>query len=193
MRYAQQILVPEFGEESQKALSAATIAIVGCGALGSLQAELLTRMGVGHLRLADSDIVGLSNLHRQVLFTERDAEEATPKVVAAATRLAAINRAVSVHILAERITRDNLAVFAEKADLILDATDNIATRFLINDYCVRNSQPWIYAGVAGTGGLILPVLPREGPCLRCLYPDPPEESDAATCASEGILPTTVAL
>ncbi len=193
MRYGKQILVPEFGEESQKALSAATIAIVGCGALGALQAELLTRMGVGHLRIADSDIVSLNNLHRQLLFTERDAEEGTPKVTAAAARLAALNSEVSLRTLAEHVTRDNIAAFAEKADLILDATDNIATRYLINDYCVSNSLPWIYTGVAGTGGLVLTILPREGPCLRCIYPDPPGESDAATCAADGILPTTVAL
>ncbi len=193
MRYGKQILVPEFGEESQKTLSAATVAIVGCGALGALQAELLTRMGAGRLRIADGDLVSLNNLHRQLLFTERDAEEGTPKVTAAANRLAALNSEVALRTTAERITRDNIAAFAEKADLILDATDNIATRFLINDYCVRNSLPWIYTGVAGTTGLILPILPREGPCLRCLYPDPPSESDAATCAADGILPTTVAL
>ena len=193
MRYTKQILVPEFGEESQKTLSAATIAIVGCGALGALQAELLARMGVGHLRIADGDLVSLGNLHRQMLFTERDAEEGLPKVTAAASRLATLNSGVALRTLAERVTRDNIAAFAEKADLILDATDNIATRFLINDYCVRNSLPWIYTGVAGTGGLILPILPREGPCLRCLYPDPPGESDAATCDAAGILPTTVAL
>jgi adenylyltransferase/sulfurtransferase len=193
MRYIKQTMVPEFGEESQKTLSAATIAIVGCGALGSLQAELLTRMGVGTLRVADSDIVSLNNLHRQLLFTERDAEQGTPKVTAAAARLASLNSDVTVRTVAERITRDNIAAFAAKADLVLDATDNIATRYLINDYCVRNSLPWIYAGVAGTGGLILPILPREGPCLRCLYPDPPRESDAATCTADGILPMTVAL
>lgn len=193
MRYIKQILVPEFGEESQTALSAATIAIVGCGALGSLQAELLTRMGVGRLRIADSDIVSLNNLHRQILFTERDAEEGTPKVTAAAARLASLNSDVALRTVAERITRDNIAAFAEKADLILDATDNIATRFLINDYCVRNSLPWIYTGVAGTKGLILPILPREGPCLRCLYPDPPGEDDAANCTVDGVLPMTVAL
>lgn len=193
MRYSKQILVPEFGEETQRLLSGATVAIVGCGALGALQAELLTRMGVGHLRLADSDIVSLHNLHRQMLFTERDAAEGTPKVAAAAARLADLNSEVKLRTVAEHITRDNIAAFAEKADLILDATDNIATRYLINDFCVRNSLPWIYAGVAGTGGLILPILPREGPCLRCLYPDPPSESEAATCAAGGILPTTVAL
>ena len=193
LRYAKQMAVPEFGEEGQAALSAATVAIVGCGALGALQAELLTRMGVGMLRIADSDIVSLDNLHRQLLFTERDASEGTPKVSAAAARLAALNSRVALHTVSQRITRDNLEAFAGGADLILDATDNTATRFLINDFCVRNNIPWIYAGVAGVSGLVFPILPQEGPCLRCLYPDPPAEDDAATCAIAGILPTTVAL
>jgi adenylyltransferase/sulfurtransferase len=192
-RHARQIAVPEFGAESQRLLSGATVAIIGCGALGALQAELLTRMGVGSLRLADGDVVALGNLHRQMLFTERDAEAGTPKVAAAAARLAALDSRVALHTVAERITRHNLAAFAEGADLLLDATDNTATRFLLNDYCVRNALPWIYAGVAGTTGLVFAILPQEGPCLRCLYPDPPAEDDAATCAASGILPTTVAL
>ena len=193
LRHAKQIAVPEFGEETQRLLSTATVAIVGCGALGALQAELLTRMGVGTLRIADADIVSLGNLHRQVLFTERDAAEGVPKVSAAAARLAALNSSLVLHTVAERVTRHTIAAFIGDADLVLDATDNTATRFLLNDYCVREALPWIYAGVAGTGGLILPVLPQEGPCLRCLYPDPPAEEDAATCAVNGILPTTVAL
>ena len=192
-RYAKQMAVAEFGESAQAALAAATVAIIGCGALGALQAELLTRMGVGALRIADGDLVSLDNLHRQLLFTERDAAEGAPKVTAAAERLKAINSRVAVHVTAQRITRENIAAFVEKADLILDATDNTATRFLINDFCVCNNLPWIYAGVAGTGGLVFPVLPKEGPCLRCLYSDPPAEDDAATCAVNGILPTTVAL
>lgn len=192
-RYARQIAVSEFGERTQAALSAATVAIVGCGALGTLQAELLTRMGVGTLRIADGDLVSLDNLHRQLLFTERDAAEGTPKVIAAAERLSAINSRVTVHVTAQRITRANIADVIGKADLVLDATDNTATRFLINDFCVRAHLPWIYTGVAGTGGLVFPILPQEGPCLRCLYPDPPAEDEAATCAVNGILPTTVTL
>lgn len=192
-RYAKQTAVEALGEGGQAALSAATVAIVGCGALGALQAELLTRMGVGALRIADSDLVSLDNLHRQMLFTERDASEGTPKVAAAAARLSALNSQVTLHTTAQRITRDTISAFADGADLILDATDNTATRFLINDFCVRNSLPWIYAGVAGTAGLVFPVLPQEGPCLRCLYPEPPAEDDAASCAVNGILPTAVAL
>jgi len=191
MRYTKQIQVPAFGEAGQQSLSAARVAIVGCGALGCLQAELLTRMGVGALRIADGDIVSLDNLHRQTLFTERDAAEGTPKVAAAQARLAALNREVQLSVVAERVTRDNIGRFASEATLILDATDSTPTRYLINDFCVRNRVPWIYTGVAGTGGMVLPVLPMEGPCLRCLYPDPPEESDTATCATSGILPTAV--
>mgnify|MGYP001381299705 CR=1 FL=1 len=192
-RHDRQIAVPEFGPETQRLLSDATIAIVGCGALGALQAELLTRMGVGALRLADGDVVSCGNLHRQLLYTERDAEEGAAKVAAAAARLAALDSRIAIRTVAERITRRNIDAFAEGADLLLDATDNTATRFLLNDYCVRNAIPWVYAGVAGTSGLILPVLPQEGPCLRCLYPDPPAEDDAATCATAGILPTAVVL
>lgn len=192
-RYAKQIGVRGFGEETQRRLSSATIAIVGCGALGTWQAEVLTRMGVGALRIADGDVVSLGNLHRQILFSERDAEEGVPKVAAAAARLAAVNSSVAVHPFAERVTRANIAAFVGDASLVLDATDHAATRFLINDFCVRKGLPWIYAGVAGEEGLVFPVVPPDGPCLRCLYPEPPAEEEMASCAVSGILPTTVAL
>ncbi len=191
-RYARQIAVPVFGEAAQNALRAATVALVGCGALGSLQADLLTRMGVGALRIADNDLVTLGNLHRQCLFTECDAAAGVLKVDAAAKRLAAVNGGVRIQTLAQRITRANIGAFADGADLVLDATDHAATRFLINDFCVRQRIPWIYAGVAGTDGLVLPILPHEGPCLRCLYPDPPGEEDTVTAVTGGVLPTTVA-
>jgi len=193
MRYAKQTAVKEFGVEGQAVLSAATVAIIGCGGLGCLQAELLTRMGVGTLRIADPDIVTLGNLHRQLLFTEEEATAGTPKVTAAAARLATFNSGVSIRARPERITRDNITDFAAGADLILDATDQTATRYLINDFCLRENIPWIYTGVAGTGGMLLPILPQKGPCLRCLYPEPPAEGEAATCASNGILPPTVTL
>jgi len=190
-RYARQTAVQVFGPDGQAALSASTIAIIGCGALGAMQAEILTRMGVGHLRIADADVVSIDNLHRQLLFTERDAIEKIDKVAAATARLANLNARVAVHAVAQRITHDTIAAFIDGADLVLDATDNAATRYLINDYCVRENIPWIYAGVAGTRGLVLPVLPHAGPCLRCLYPDAPAENEIATGAVEGVLPITV--
>jgi len=192
-RYAKQIKVEGFGEETQKRLSSATVAIVGCGGLGTWQAELLTRMGVGTLRIADGDVVSLDNLHRQILFDESDAEEGLPKVVAAAARLRKVNSNVRVQPVAERVTRDNIAAFVGDAQMVLDATDHAATRFLINDFCVSKGIPWVYAGVSGAEGMVFPVVPPDGACLRCLYPERPAEEEAATCAVNGILPTTVAL
>ncbi|MDX9867003.1 MAG: HesA/MoeB/ThiF family protein [Kiritimatiellia bacterium] len=193
MRYRKQIMAPCFGEATQRRLAAATIAIVGCGGLGTWQAELLARMGVGRLRLADDDQVTLENLHRQILFTERDAAAGRLKVRAAAARLREINAGVTVEACEARITRDNFDAFAAGADLVLDATDHAPTRFLINDFCVARAIPWIYTGVAGGEGLILPVLPPGGPCLRCLYPEPPEPDETANCLTDGILPMTVAM
>ena len=189
-RYRRQIAVPEFGEAAQAALSAATVALVGCGALGGALADTLVRMGVGALRIADADTVALDNLHRQILFTEAD--EHTPKVAAGADRLRRLNTAVNVDARNMRVTGENYDAFFSGADLVLDATDNVPTRFLINDWCVRRCVPWVYAGVAGVAGLVLPVLPG-GPCLRCLYPEPPGEASVAHPDQCGILPPTVSL
>ena len=186
-RYTRQTAVPEFGEATQKMLASATVAIVGCGALGGLQADLLARMGVGALRIADADVVALGNLHRQLLYTETDVAEKTPKVIAATRRLRQANAAVKVDALNARITEENIGVFLAGADVVLDATDNAATRFLINDWCVSRAVPWVYTGVSGVTGLVLPVLPG-GACLRCLYPEPPEETPPPP-----VLPTSVTL
>lgn len=193
MRYDKQIAVETFGLRTQQALAASTIAIIGCGALGSLQSILLTRMGVGGLRIADGDRVTLGNIHRQLLFTEKDAAENRFKVEAALTELTRFNREVAVSVRPEFITAQNIAEFIRGAALVLDATDDIATRYLINDSCLKAGIPWIYTGVAGTCGLIMPVLPGQGPCLRCLYPAPPDKEHAANCLTAGILPTTVAM
>jgi adenylyltransferase/sulfurtransferase len=184
-RYIRQTSVSEFGEETQRILSSSTIAVVGCGALGGLLAETLTRMGIGTLRIADADTVTTDNLHRQFLFTEADARENLPKVVAGANRLRQLNASVNVDARNMRVTEENIHAFLTGADVVLDATDNVATRFLINAWCVRNNVPWVYAGVSGVTGLVLPVLPG-GPCLRCLYPEPPDE-----VVSPPVLPTTV--
>ncbi|MCL1919801.1 MAG: HesA/MoeB/ThiF family protein [Kiritimatiellaeota bacterium] len=191
-RYLRQAAVTAFGEGTQAALASATIAIVGCGALGSLLAETFTRMGAGALRIADADTVALSNLHRQFLFTEADAAAGIPKVIAGADRLRQINADVKIEVLDARVTAENIDTFFTGADVALDATDNVVTRFLINDWCVRHRVPWVYAGVSGVSGLVLPVLP-DGPCLRCLYPDLPPDGDTAHPDRNGILPPTVTL
>jgi len=189
-RYARQVAVPEFGKETQAALASATIAVVGCGALGGLLADMLVRMGVGTLRIADADTVALDNLHRQLLFTEADV--GIPKVTAGANRLRQLNSNVNVDARNMRVTGDTIDAFLSGAGVVLDATDNVAARFLINGWCVRNRVPWVYAGVSGVSGLVLPVLPG-GPCLRCLYPEPPDEAAAAHPDRDGIVPPAVSL
>jgi len=193
MRYDKQTAVEIFGRKTQQALAESTIAIIGCGALGSLQAILLARMGVGRLRIADGDRVTLGNIHRQLLFAEKDAEDNRFKVDVALTELTRFNSEVAVDVTREFITPRNIQPFTEGAALVLDATDDIATRYLINDSCLEAGIPWIYTGVAGTGGLIMAVLPGQGPCLRCLYPEPPAKEHSANCLTAGILPTTVAM
>lgn len=191
-RFIRQIAVPEFGEATQQALSSATIAGVGCGALGGMQAELLARMGVGELRIADFDVVSLMNLHRQILYTEQDVAIQKPKIVAAVDHLRLVNSAMRLVSLNEKITAKNIEEYLSGATVVLDATDNIETRFLINDWCVAHQVPWIYTGVSGTAGLILPIVPG-GPCLRCLYPEPPAPEDIAHPNTGGVLSTTVAM
>lgn len=191
-RFVRQMAVPEFGEATQQILSSAIIALVGCGALGGLQAELLTRMGVGELRIADFDVVSLMNLHRQILYTEQDVATQKPKIEAAVDHLRLVNSAVHLVARSEKITAENIDVYLSGATAVLDATDNIETRFLINDWCVAHQIPWIYTGVSGTAGLILPIVPG-GPCLRCLYPDPPAPEDIAHPNKGGVLSTTVAM
>jgi adenylyltransferase/sulfurtransferase len=191
-RFVRQLAVPEFGEATQKALSAASIALVGCGALGGLQAELLARMGVGELRIADFDVVSAINLHRQILYTELDVATQKTKIAAAIAHLSLLNSAMRLVPLSERITATNIDGYLSGATVVLDATDNIETRFLINDWCVAHQVPWIYTGVSGTAGLVLPIVPG-GPCLRCLYPEPPAPEEIAHPNTGGVLPTTVAL
>jgi adenylyltransferase/sulfurtransferase len=186
------VAVPEFGEATQNLLGKATVALVGCGALGGLQAELLTRMGVGELRFADFDVVSLMNLHRQILYTEADVEAGRDKIEAALAKLSTLNRAVRLVALNEKVTAQNINGFLTGATVVLDATDNIETRFLINDWCVAHHVPWVYTGVAGTSGMILPVVPG-GPCLRCFYPETPEADAIAHPNKDGVLPTTVAM
>lgn len=191
-RFVRQVAVPEFNEVTQQALASSTIALVGCGALGGLQAELLARMGVGELRIADFDVVSLMNLHRQILYTEKDVTEGRAKIDAAAARLSSLNSAVRLVALNEKVTAHNIDGYLSGATAVLDATDNIETRFLINDWCVAHRVPWVYTGVSGTAGMILPVLPG-GPCLRCLYPETPAFEDVAHPNKGGVLSTTVAM
>jgi len=192
-RYLRQSRFAPLGKEGQRRIGGAHVAIVGMGALGSLQAELLARAGVGALRLIDRDFVELSNLQRQFLYEETDAQEALPKAVAAARRLARINSTIQIKPIVADLAPRNADELMEGVDLILDGTDNFETRYLINDFAVRESTPWIYGAAVASYGLKLAIVPGRTACLRCIYPEPPSGSQP-TCETEGVLgPVTAAI
>ncbi len=192
-RYARQRLLEVFGSDGQERLAAASALVVGCGALGSNLASLLARAGVGSLRLVDRDLLDVTNLHRQVLYDEADVEAGLPKAVAAARRLRAVNSEVRIEEVVADVTPRTLAPLLDGIDLVLDGTDNFETRYLVNDACVQRGLPWIYGGVVGTVGMTLAVLPGRGPCLRCVFPEPPPAGALPTCDTEGVLNTGPAL
>ena len=169
------------------------VLLVGCGALGGAIAQNLTRSGVGELVLVDRDVVEESNLPRQVLFDERHARERTEKSVAAAESLARIGGPTRVEALSEHVDADNVERLAEGCHLVLDGTDNLETRYLVNDLCVDRGLPWVYGGVVGGSGLVMPVIPSRGPCLACLFPEPPPPGVLPTCETAGVLEPAVAL
>ncbi len=186
-RYERQVRYSAWGETGQSHLASAHVAIVGCGALGTLQAEALARAGAGRLTLIDRDFVEESNLHRQFLFAELDAAEGTPKAVAAERRLRQINSSIEVQAVVADLESRNAQDLLAGADLVLDATDNFETRYLINDLCVAAHIPWIYGAAVGSYGLTMTIVPGETACLRCVYPDPPSGAQP-TCETAGVLP-----
>lgn len=179
------------GEHGQRRLGAARVMVVGCGALGTHAADALVRAGVGTLHVVDRDIVEWHNLQRQVLFTEADAAAATPKAIAAAEHLAAVNADCRVHAHVADCTAAFLQDLDARPDLVLDGTDNFPTRYLLNDWCKQRGVPWIYAGAVGTEGAAM-VVPPAGPCLRCLWPEPPAQADVGSCETAGILAPAIA-
>ncbi|HYM77841.1 MAG TPA: ThiF family adenylyltransferase [Candidatus Dormibacteraeota bacterium] len=180
------------GAPGQQRLAQARLAIVGCGATGSALAALLARAGVGTLRIIDRDYVEPSNLQRQSLFDEADAAESLPKAIAAARKIATFNSQIVVEPKAEDLTPANIEGLLEGMDLILDGTDNFETRYLINDYAVSRSVPWIYSAAVGSYAVTLNVLPGETACLACIFPDSPRGM-VETCETSGILNSAVNL
>lgn len=185
-RYSRQIRFREIGEEGQRQLAQARVAIVGCGALGSTQAELLARAGVGFLRLIDRDYIEWSNLQRQTLYDEKDAEEFLPKAVAATAHLRAINSSIEIEPAISDLTAANADDLLEDVHLIMDGTDNFETRYLINDYALCHNIPWIYGAAVGSYGLKMPIVPGKTCCLRCMVPESPSGTQQ-TCETAGVL------
>jgi len=191
-RYSRQVLFPGIGREGQQKLAAARVALVGCGATGSALASLLARAGVGSIRIIDRDYVEPSNLQRQSLFDEADAAQSLPKAIAAARKISAFNSQIVIEPQVADLVPSNVASLIGGMQLILDGTDNFETRYLINDFAVQNSLPWIYTAAVGSYGITLNVLPGKTACLACLFPDPPQGA-FETCETAGILNSAVNL
>jgi molybdopterin-synthase adenylyltransferase len=193
-KYSRQILFADIGEEGQERLLASSAVLVGCGALGTVVANLLVRAGVGRLRIIDRDFVEPSNLQRQTLFEESDARDALPKAKAAERRLQAINSGVQVEGIVADVTPGNASDFLAGFPLVLDGTDNFETRLLLNDASISLGIPWIYTAAVGSYGVTMTILPGETACLACLLESGDEASNGSreigaeeTCDTAGVL------
>jgi molybdopterin/thiamine biosynthesis adenylyltransferase len=191
-RYSRQVLFGGIGPHGQERLRAARVAVVGCGATGSAVVSLLARAGVGFLRIIDRDYVEPSNLQRQSLFDESDAAESVPKAIAAARKIACFNSEIVVEPQIDDLTPENVDAILTGADLILDGTDNFETRYLVNDFAVKNGIPWIYAAAVGSYAVTLNVVPGKTACLACIFPEAPRGT-VETCETAGILGSAVNL
>jgi adenylyltransferase/sulfurtransferase len=186
-RYSRQILFNGIGPEGQHRLGQSRVLIVGCGALGSAQAESLARAGVGRMRIADRDYVEASNLQRQTMFTERDASERIPKAIAAANHIGGINQEIAVEPEILDVNHSNIERLIKDCDVVLDGTDNFATRYLINDACVKHDINWIYGAAVGSYGVTMTIQPHQTPCLRCVFEESPPAASAPTCDTAGVI------
>jgi molybdopterin-synthase adenylyltransferase len=194
-KYSRQILFAGISEDGQRAILGSSAAMVGCGALGTVAANLLVRAGVGRLRIIDRDFVEMSNLQRQTLFEESDARDALPKAVAAERRLRAINSGIEVEGVVADVTPKNAAELLSGFSVILDGTDNFETRLLLNDSAISLGIPWIYAAVVASYGVTMTIRPGESACLACLLEssslDDTIATVEATCDTAGVLNAAV--
>lgn len=186
-RYARQARFAPLGVEGQQRLSQARALVCGCGALGSVAAEILVRAGVGHVRIVDRDFVEITNLQRQALYDEADVAAGWPKAVAAAEKLRRINSSVVVEPIVADVDYRNVESLVSGCGAIVDGTDNFEIRFLLNDAALAYDIPWVYGGSVGAEGQTMTILPGETPCLRCLIPEPPPPGTMQTCDTAGIL------
>ncbi|MFQ5909636.1 MAG: ThiF family adenylyltransferase [Thermoplasmata archaeon] len=189
-RYDRQLILPQIGEDGQERLNDSKAAVVGMGALGCLSSIILARAGMGHLSVIDRDVVELDNLQRQLLYHEGDLGEA--KAIVAARRLKEMNSAVDVQSFPSDLIPRNIDEMLGDADVVVDGLDNMRTRFIINDFCVKNGIPFVYAGAVATYGMTMTIVPGRTACFECLFPSLPPAGSVATCETEGILNTVPA-
>lgn len=183
-RYSRNILLSQIGKKGQTALKQAAVTIIGCGGLGSTISEFVTRAGIGDITIVDKDVVEIHNLQRQHLYTESDI--GAPKAAVAEKKLREINSDIKIHGIVKKITKDNIEKFIEKKDIVIDGTDNLDTRYYINDACIKHGIPWVYGACVAVNGMTMPIMP-EGPCLRCLLPQIPAPETIPTSDTVGIL------
>ena len=186
-RYARQIQFGPVGQQGQALIRGSSVAILGCGALGTVAAEILARAGVQRLRIIDRDVVEWSNLQRQSLFDEEDAEQGRSKAEAASLHLAKINSEVTLEPIVADITSENIVQILESMDLVIDAADNFSLRFLLNDWSLKHRRPWVHGGCVGATGQVLLLTGDGGPCFRCLVPEPPPSASVDTCDTAGVI------
>src|SRR6266567_5682244 len=191
-RYSRRLLFAGIGAEGQQRLLDSRVAIVGCGATGSALAALLARAGVGTLRIIDRDYVEASNLQRQSLFDEADAAQSVPKAIAACRKIASFNSQTAAEPHVSDLRPENVEQLLNGVQLILDGTDNFETRYLINDFAVKNSLPWIYVAAVGSYAITMNIVPGETACLSCIFPESPS-GFVETCETAGILNSAVNL
>jgi len=184
-RFSRQAILPQVGEEGQRRLAGARVLVAGCGALGSHTASALLRAGVRRLVLVDRDLVEESNLHRVAAFTAADVGR--PKAKALAARLWEVDPVAQIDVYVLHLGPREAEELVGKVDLVVDGLDNLETRYVVNDACVKHGVPWVYTAVLATYGMTMPILPDQGPCLRCLFPTPPPPGSLPTCATAGIL------
>lgn len=188
-RYSRQIIFPRIGPEGQKHLSAGSVIILGAGALGTVTANNLTRAGIGRIKIVDRDLVELNNLQRQILYDEADVRKRLPKAIAAVEKLKKINSSIKLEAEVLDIQPHNIERLIDGFDLVLDALDNMETRFLVNDACVKKNIPWIYAAVLGSFGMTMNIMPGKTACLTCMIKELPAPGTMPTCDTAGIVNT----
>jgi len=186
-RYSRQTVFSEIGIAGQKKLLHSRVVVIGVGATGTVIANNLCRAGVGFIRLVDRDYVELSNLQRQVLYTEEDARQQTPKAVAACEHLKKANSEIELEPVTADVNSSNIEALISDVDLVLDGSDNLEIRYLINEACFKENKPWIYSGAIVGAGMTMNIIPGETPCLRCLFPHSLPSGTGPTCSTVGVL------
>lgn len=191
-RYSRQILFQPIGKTGQEKLLNSRVLLVGCGALGAAHAEILARAGVGFLRVVDRDFVEFTNLQRQTLFSEADAQNRLPKAIAAKNRIAQINSQIETEAIVADVNYSNVESYVKDVDLVLDGTDNFQIRYLINDVCVKLKKTWIYGAAVSSYGATMTIFPGKTPCLRCIFEEMPDAGTAPTCDTAGVIQPIIA-